>query len=424
VPLLLTCEREEVNISVNATGSSSTFTYDWQTQNGNISSPNGLSNIEVNEAGEYTVLVTDVSNGCSNQTIVNVEEDKTLPTAVAVVNDLITCENLQVIIDGNGSSMGTNYTYLWNSNNGIIQSGSSGLNPVVSSPGNYELEVHNIANGCSNTTLITVQSDSLHPEAIILPPSILTCIDSLVALEVNITNAVNNVNYSWSTNNGNIIGNANTASIDANETGLYVVQVQNLDNGCYIEIDQSVAEDRVLPIVEAGEMLELNCTDTIVTLIGSASTNDGNFSTFWSTNNGQIISGATNLTAQADQPGIYTLWITDEVNGCINSDEVEVVEDPNILTAVSPRTTEPKCFGEWGAVEVIATAGGTPPYQYSLNNGQSFQSSAFFNLLDAGQYELLVVDAKGCEATAAFSIPQLQQNAVSLTPPDYRYAGR
>lgn len=415
-PALLTCERTTVNLSVIASGSGSNFDYNWQTSDGNIPGADNLSDILVDAPGHYVVWVTDESNGCSKQAVVEVEEDVILPDAAATANDTITCDNLQVMLDGAGSSTGNNYSYQWTTTNGNIQSGNTGLTPTVTSPGRYALEVLNTNNGCTNDTVVSVEADSLHPEAIILPPAVLTCIDTIVNLEATLTNNIPNASFFWTSSNGNITGPATAAIIEANQAGNYLVRVSNMANGCYIEISREVEENVELPMVDAGETPELNCTDTIVTLIGTAGTNSGNYSSIWTTADGQIINGAQTLIAQSDMPGTYTLWITDEENGCVNSDQVEVIEDPNILTSVSPRTTEPKCFGEWGAVEIVATNGGTPPYQYSIDNGQHFQSSNFFNLLDAGLYELLVVDAKGCKATANFSIPQLKQNAVTIEP--------
>jgi gliding motility-associated-like protein len=44
----------------------------------------------------------------------------------------------------------------------------------------------------------------------------------------------------------------------------------------------------------------------------------------------------------------------------------------------------------------LTPAGGTPPYQYSINDGTSFQSSNVFSNLGPGTYSILIEDANGC----------------------------
>ncbi|HEV2354075.1 MAG TPA: SprB repeat-containing protein, partial [Puia sp.] len=44
----------------------------------------------------------------------------------------------------------------------------------------------------------------------------------------------------------------------------------------------------------------------------------------------------------------------------------------------------------------LTPAGGTPPYQYSINDGASFQTSNIFGNLSPGTYSILIEDANGC----------------------------
>ena len=41
---------------------------------------------------------------------------------------------------------------------------------------------------------------------------------------------------------------------------------------------------------------------------------------------------------------------------------------------------------------------GTPPYQYSIDGGENFQSSSLFSNLPGGTYEVVIRDASNCEA--------------------------
>ena len=52
----------------------------------------------------------------------------------------------------------------------------------------------------------------------------------------------------------------------------------------------------------------------------------------------------------------------------------------------------------------INASGGNPPYQYSVDGGENFQTNPLFNLLDQGTYDVVVRDSDGCEFTMTIVI--------------------
>ncbi len=52
----------------------------------------------------------------------------------------------------------------------------------------------------------------------------------------------------------------------------------------------------------------------------------------------------------------------------------------------------------------VNVSGGTPPYQYSIDNGQTFSNIQIFEGLAVGDYEVVVEDANGCTVTEMISI--------------------
>ncbi|GIM55819.1 hypothetical protein CAPN006_02130 [Capnocytophaga canimorsus] len=82
--------------------------------------------------------------------------------------------------------------------------------------------------------------------------------------------------------------------------------------------------------------------------------------------------------------------------------EVDVtVTQPNPLQLQPPTITVPVQCNNAGATVELQATGGTSPYQYSKDNGASWQNSNVFTPLSAGSYTFVVKDAKGCE----FSYP-------------------
>ncbi len=85
-------------------------------------------------------------------------------------------------------------------------------------------------------------------------------------------------------------------------------------------------------------------------------------------------------------PGTYTLLITDANGQALELPGLEVAEpDPLELEAAQA-----------GNNLSLAADGGTPPYQYSIDGGQTFADAPAFEGLPNGIYSLVVLDANGC----------------------------
>jgi hypothetical protein len=79
--------------------------------------------------------------------------------------------------------------------------------------------------------------------------------------------------------------------------------------------------------------------------------------------------------------------------------------------------TEESCDGNDGVIELILE-GGTEPYQYSINGGDSFQSGGEYNGLTSGPYEVIVEDANSCtiEDTIELESQDLNIEVASTEP--------
>jgi hypothetical protein len=104
--------------------------------------------------------------------------------------------------------------------------------------------------------------------------------------------------------------------------------------------------------------------------------------------------------------GKYILHVTDGA-GCFSNDTVLVAQPAAALTAVT--TTQPVCVGSNGSITVNAI-GGTPPYKYSANNGNTFQDNNVLSDLPAGTYNVVVKDLNSC--MAAYSVVINPANAM------------
>jgi SprB repeat len=123
-----------------------------------------------------------------------------------------------------------------------------------------------------------------------------------------------------------------------------------------------------------------------------------------------ITYGATNPFINL-AAGLYTVFVKD-ANGCISKTNVTIINsDGPTFTFTQSNAT---CGSNVGTVTVTA-AGGTTPYQYSINNGITYQANNFFTGLLPGTYVIKVKDAIGCINSANVTIlsgPAPQLNAI------------
>ena len=134
---------------------SSTGTYLWTTSDGNIVSGSTTLNPTIDLPGTYQLQVTG-SNGCMATNSITVSENMNLPVSDPGTADPIGCATTSVSLNGNGSSSGGNFSYLWTTSNGNILNGNTTLNPSVDAAGTYTLLVTNNDNGCTAQNSITV----------------------------------------------------------------------------------------------------------------------------------------------------------------------------------------------------------------------------------------------------------------------------
>ncbi len=84
-----------------------------------------------------------------------------------------------------------------------------------------------------------------------------------------------------------------------------------------------------------------------------------------------------------------------------------ISQDSPEITAVN--TTDVLCYGGQDGTITITATGGTSPYQYSINNGSSWQSSNTFNSLIADDYNIKVKDNEDAIATWTSNPVQIDQ---------------
>ncbi len=175
------------------------------------------------------------------------------------------------------------------------------------------------------------------------PPEVHLSLESLSHIDCNNQFGVATVNgsggvmpyqYIWSNGEQGHTASSLTA-------GPHTVSIYD-SNECEKTLMVNVQDNSQPPIINIPPPLPLTCDRLTVTINASMSSNGPQFSYFWSTNNGNIVSGQGTLMIVTDTPGLYTLQITNNNTGCVaqqnvvvnqlNDPPLAIIEDPDILT--------------------------------------------------------------------------------------------
>lgn len=116
----------------------------------------------------------------------------------------------------------------------------------------------------------------------------------------------------------------------------------------------------------------------------------------------------TNTTINVCPTAATTYTATTTYTACdgtiiVKTDDVVVTPDPATPSGNEIASTPPSCAGATGSFEVQGT-GGAGGYQYSIDNGVSWQASGVFTNLAAGNYTVLVQDMNGCQGSIAATV--------------------
>lgn len=420
-PAMIDCYQPEIQLDGTGSSTIGSLSYTWiATSGGNIVGGQGTLMPTVDAGGTYILNIANADNGCSNSLAVNVNEMIDNPPIAVAPADTINCAVTSVTLDGSGSASGPEFVYTWSTTDGSILNGSNTLNPEVSSGGNYTLTVLNTSNNCSSEEVVEVPQDVEPPGLFAGDPSNLNCTISEVALNASITGA-SNVDYTWSTPNGNIVSGENSLSPLVNAPGTYQLNATNLDNNCSESAQVTIGIDVAIPLSDAGPPATLTCDLPVVDLDGSNSQSGPNLVYQWSTNNGNILNGANSTAAQVNQAGTYVLQVLNTDNTCTSFDTVQIGVNQVIPIAAAGTPLVLGCTSPTLHLEGDNSSTGTQiVYDWSTNDGNILSGQNTLSpLIDsAGSYILQVLDTiNGCSALDTVQvILDLEEPTVGVGP--------
>ncbi len=368
-----TCDINNGNASVSVVGGTQPYIYSWS-NGANVSATNGLS------ANGYSVTVTDVNNCTGIETgIVAMEGSPTL--SKSVWDETCGGSNGSISVTAIGGV--TPYSYSWSS-------GGNAPNEIGLSSGKYSVTVTD-GNNCTVTTSQNVSNNT--PIAPVVAADA-TCGLNNGVVDVRPVGGLPPYNFNWSFGGTNQI-----------ETGLspgvYTVTVTD-DASCVVITSTTISA------ISAPVISTISNASTCGLANGSAGLNIAGGATpfLYNWSNGETTNTVTGLDA-----GTFNVTVSDD-NACLVFATVAILNTAGpAITAVS---TAEKCGQSDGTI-VTAIVGGTAPFQYSWDSGET---GAVLTGLESGVYLLTVTDDNNCVANIPVSVSDQSGPSVVLSSID------
>lgn len=351
------------------------YTYSWN---------NGINTISNNNisANLYTVTVTN-THGCTTSLSETILEPTLLISNTTTTDVLCFGGNngSANVVAQNGTPT---YTYLWS--DATSQTTSTANNLIA---GIYTVTVTD-NNNCTTTNTVNILEPQ-NPLTSVISGTNTSCFGSNDGT-ATITASGGTTPYTYNWSNGNTT--SNNTNLLANTYNITITDANNCTSTNSITISQPT----------------LITSSYTSTSLGCAGANNGNislnvlggtpnYSFLWNT-------GATTQNLLNIGGNIYSVTITDANNCSITHNNIVITEPSPVITSV----TSPMSICLTNSTDLYcSTMGGTPPYNYVWNTGETNYSITVAPT-DTTNYYVYAIDANGCIGNNA-------ETTVNVRPP-------
>jgi hypothetical protein len=379
-----------ITVSSPAGGSGSGYVYSID----NGATFQGSGNYTSLSAGNYQVVVKDGVNCTSAPTLVTIIAPGALSFTTTQTN--VSCNGANdgsITITPSGGSG----TYTYSKDNGATFTGSGSpftFNTLTAAT--YQLVVKD-GNGCQFSSSTTVTEPAVLTTGYGYPVSVTCHGSSNGSITMNPTGGT--APYLYSIDGGATFQAASLFSGLFAGTYSAVVKDANLCSTAPFAI--TIADPAAITFSTSKvDATTCSSADGQIAVNGASGGIGSSFT--YSDDNGATFQ-ASNLF-NGLLPGSYNIVVQDN-NGCTSSPSAVTISSPGGLTFTTAKT-DVTCIGGTNGTITVTVSGGTAPFQYSSDNGATFQGGNVFNGLSPATYSILVKDVNGCQFTSSVTIGQ------------------
>ena len=337
-------------------------------------------------AGNYAIVVTDVL-GCTFDTTQLITEPVSLSATYSAVDALCngSCDGEITV-----TVLGGTPIYFYSGDGGITFQSSNVITGFCAGP-HLNIFVKD-DNDCILTGVVVVNEPTLLTMGIIAGPA--SCGQSNGDITINANNGTPVYEYSIDGGISFQFGN----SFVGLPSGNYDIVLQD-QNNCQIT-DFADIPNQVVPVIDNVISVDPLCfgdANGSITIISSSGVGAHEYS---------ITGGAPFQASNVFNglsAGVYNLVVRD-ANLC-TANAIANLTDPPLLT-YNAVLTDLTCNGNSTGGIVLTANGGTPLYEYSIDNGINFQGAGTFSFIAAGIYDIVIQDNNNCQVTGQETISE------------------
>jgi hypothetical protein len=362
----------------------------WTTGTGSFPNP-----VTITQPGSVFLTVVDLNNGCDAQDTITVTQNIVQPTGSATTSDtLFTCAVDSIFL--NATSPGPNVIFIW-----MDTSLMHYPNPFYATvSGAYSAMAIDTMNGCFSTPIVQILNSWTTPPNLTLPSDSfnITCSSDSALLIGNSLTA--SATFQWTDSSSFNGGNPSYVTTQ----GVYYCVLTDTLNGCVTVDSAYVGFTPLLLVNGVNDTAICNGSGAVLNVAPIGGTAPFQYS--WNNGGGN----SALVTVYPSDTLQYIVAVVDGV-GCSGFDTVNVnVPDPITDSVLSFQPCDPN--QPTGQIQIYPS-GGAPPFQYSSDNGLTWQSSNIFPGLTYGNYQFVIQDALGCTHNTTGDI---DTNSLSPSP--------
>ncbi len=409
----LTCRADTLTLAAEVSDVPDDFDFQWSAAEGGNLVPGTETSLtpQIAATGVYFLQVTNPENGCQTTDSVRINEDRERPVAEAGPGFTLTCDENAFTLDGAGSTDTTGINYRWSLGGNIVAEDT--LQVQISNPGTYLLEVENDRNGCTAVDSVEIEVDGELPQISTLEQPAVSCVENTATINAQIAPANADYDIQWEVlEGGAFIGATDGPSVEVDAAGAYKITVENISTGCTNENEFIVRADTVPPVANAGMDRLITCQDSVVTLNGTSSSTGSSFTYEWSALTGGMPPEPGNtLQTEVRSAGAYQLLVTNTLNGCTATDEVEVNQDTSLPSVTVAAADVITCQVSTVTLDATGSSSGDEfNVRWTDPNGQPLNPTdnpLVIEVATGGVYTLQITNSTtGCQASQMVEVTE------------------